>query len=116
MGIKGTVRRTTDGHLIHANIDTDIIISEETPTGSTKKPEELYKVIERFAQGDAQPHSCPLVLLSCKLARGPCLHSVESTQGIGTRAWLWKLLEHHQHHKGCALGFAKELTAKPEDS
>ena len=53
MGIKGTVRRTTDGHLIHANIDTDIIISEETPTGSTKKPEELYRVIERFAQGDA---------------------------------------------------------------
>ena len=51
MGIKGTVRRTTDGHLIHANIDTDIIISEEQPTGSTKKPEELYPVIERFAQG-----------------------------------------------------------------
>lgn len=51
MGIKGTVRRTTDGHLIHANIDTDIIISEEPPTGSTKKPEELYHVIERFAQG-----------------------------------------------------------------
>lgn len=51
MGIKGTVRRTTDGHLIHANIDTDITISEEPPTGSTKKPEELYQVIERFAQG-----------------------------------------------------------------
>ena len=55
MGIKGTVRRTTDGHLIHANIDTDIIISEEPPTGSTKKPEELYQVIERFAQGG---HHC----------------------------------------------------------
>ena len=26
MGIKGTVRRGTDGHLIHANIDTDIIV------------------------------------------------------------------------------------------
>ena len=51
MGIKGTVRRATDGHLIHANIDTDIIISEEPPTGSTKKPDELYQVIERFAQG-----------------------------------------------------------------
>ena len=51
MGIKGTVRRTTDGHLIHANIDTDIIISEEPPTGSTRKPDELYQVIERFAQG-----------------------------------------------------------------
>ena len=53
MGIKGTVRRTTDGHLIHANIDTDIIISEEPPTGSTKKPDELYQVIERFAQGQS---------------------------------------------------------------
>ena len=62
MGIKGTVRRTTDGHLIHANIDTDIIISEEMPTGSTKKPEELYRVIERFAQGDAQPCCCPLII------------------------------------------------------
>ena len=58
MGIKGTVRRTTDGHLIHANIDTDIIISEEPPTGSTKKPEELYHVIERFAQGTAFSEVC----------------------------------------------------------
>ena len=29
MGIKGTVRRNQDGHFIHANIDLDIIISEE---------------------------------------------------------------------------------------
>lgn len=58
MGIKGTVRRTTDGHLIHANIDTDIIISEEPPTGSTKKPEELYHVIERFAQGTTCSEVC----------------------------------------------------------
>jgi hypothetical protein len=35
MGIKGTVRRSTDGHLIHANVDTDIIISEEPPYGRT---------------------------------------------------------------------------------
>ncbi|CAN6455706.1 unnamed protein product [Victoria cruziana] len=33
MGIKGTVRRSTDGHIIHANIDTDIIIAEEPPYG-----------------------------------------------------------------------------------
>ena len=30
MGIKGTVRRGTDGHLIHANIDTDIIVRSAT--------------------------------------------------------------------------------------
>lgn len=34
MGIKGTVRRSTDGHIIHANIDTDIIIAEEPPYGN----------------------------------------------------------------------------------
>lgn len=34
MGIRGTVRRSTDGHLIHANVDTDIIISEEPPYGT----------------------------------------------------------------------------------
>lgn len=51
MGIKGTVRRSTDGHIIHANIDTDIIIAEEPPHGSTIKPEDLYRIIEHFALG-----------------------------------------------------------------
>ena len=30
MGIKGTVRRNYDGHVIHANVDTDVILSEST--------------------------------------------------------------------------------------
>jgi N6-adenosine-specific RNA methylase IME4 len=34
MGIKGTVRRSTDGHFIHCNVDTDVIISEEPHYGS----------------------------------------------------------------------------------
>jgi hypothetical protein len=51
MGIKGSVRRATDGHVIHANCDTDIIVSEEPPLGSTAKPEELYQIIERFCLG-----------------------------------------------------------------
>ncbi|GJN09089.1 hypothetical protein PR202_ga27062 [Eleusine coracana subsp. coracana] len=51
MGIKGTVRRSTDGHVIHANIDTDIIIAEEPKDGSTKKPEDMYRIIEHFALG-----------------------------------------------------------------
>ena len=29
MGIRGTARRSTDGHLIHCNIDSDLIVSEE---------------------------------------------------------------------------------------
>ncbi|KAJ4772462.1 N6-adenosine-methyltransferase subunit METTL14 [Rhynchospora pubera] len=51
MGIKGTVHRSTDGHIIHANIDTDIIIAEEPTDGSTKKPEDMYQIIEHFALG-----------------------------------------------------------------
>lgn len=35
MGIKGTVRRSSDSHIIHANIDTDVIIDEEPLFGST---------------------------------------------------------------------------------
>uniref|UniRef100_A0A0D9XK50 Methyltransferase-like protein 1 n=1 Tax=Leersia perrieri TaxID=77586 RepID=A0A0D9XK50_9ORYZ len=38
MGIKGTVRRSTDGHIIHANIDTDIIIAEEPTDGGGRNP------------------------------------------------------------------------------
>jgi len=45
------VRRNQDGHLIHANVDTDIIITEEPPLGSTEKPEEMYHIIEHFSLG-----------------------------------------------------------------
>lgn len=51
MGIKGSVRRGPDGHIIHANVDTDIIVTEEPPFGSTRKPDDLYHIIERFALG-----------------------------------------------------------------
>lgn len=51
MGIKGTVRRSTDGHIIHANIDTDVIIAEEPPYGSTEKPEDMYRIVEHFSLG-----------------------------------------------------------------
>ena len=48
MGIRGTVRRSQDSHVIHSNVDTDIIVAEEFPFGSTRKPEEMYSVIEHF--------------------------------------------------------------------
>ncbi|GFZ14752.1 methyltransferase MT-A70 family protein [Actinidia rufa] len=51
MGIKGTVRRSADGHIIHANIDTDVIIAEEPSYGSTAKPEDMYRIVEHFALG-----------------------------------------------------------------
>ncbi|KAG2172758.1 hypothetical protein INT43_000105 [Umbelopsis isabellina] len=51
MGIKGTVRRSTDGHFIHCNVDTDVIVSEEQPENDTRKPDELYHIIEHFCLG-----------------------------------------------------------------
>lgn len=51
VGIKGAIKRGVDSHFIHANIDTDVIVSEEPPLGSTEKPVELYRVIERFCMG-----------------------------------------------------------------
>ena len=41
MGIKGTVRRSTDGDFIHANVDIDLIIDEEPEVGSLDKPGEI---------------------------------------------------------------------------
>lgn len=29
MGIRGTVRRSTDSHFVHCNVDTDVIVWEE---------------------------------------------------------------------------------------
>ncbi|KAL8273535.1 hypothetical protein Esti_002601 [Eimeria stiedai] len=47
VGIKGL-----DGHLIHANLDADVIISEEPRDRfSTEKPAEIYDIIERFCLG-----------------------------------------------------------------
>lgn len=51
MGIKGTVRRSTDGDFIHANIDIDLIISEENECGSLDKPVEIFYIIEHFCLG-----------------------------------------------------------------
>lgn len=58
MGIKGTVRRNQDGHFIHANIDLDIIITEEPEleTDYAVKPAEIYDVIEHFCLGRRRLH------------------------------------------------------------
>ena len=51
MGIKGTVRRSTDGDFIHANVDIDLIIDEEPELGSLEKPIEMFHIIEHFCLG-----------------------------------------------------------------
>lgn len=56
MGIKGTVRRSTDGDFIHANVDIDLIISEEEDFGSVDKPIELFHIIEHFCLGRRRLH------------------------------------------------------------
>lgn len=57
MGIKGTVRRSKDGHFIHTNIDTDLIISEGNEYGSIEKPAEIFNIIEHFCLGKRRFHS-----------------------------------------------------------
>ena len=51
VGVKGDVKRASDSHIIHANIDTDVIVSEEPPLGNLEKPSEIYDIIERFCLG-----------------------------------------------------------------
>jgi len=54
MGIKGTVRRSTDGDFIHANVDIDLIITEENE--SSEKPTEIFHIIEHFCLGHRRLH------------------------------------------------------------
>nr|CAG4647951.1 EOG090X07CF [Moina brachiata] len=56
MGIKGTVRRSTDGDFIHANVDIDLIITEEPEYGSLEKPGEIFNIIEHFCLGRRRLH------------------------------------------------------------
>ncbi|KAF2364994.1 Pseudouridine synthase TruD [Trinorchestia longiramus] len=56
MGIKGTVRRSTDGDFIHANVDIDLIITEESSSGTLDKPVEIFHIIEHFCLGKRRLH------------------------------------------------------------
>ena len=56
MGIKGTVRRSTDGDFIHANVDIDLIIDEEPVVGSLDKPVEMFHIAEHFCLGRRRLH------------------------------------------------------------
>jgi len=56
MGIKGTVRRSTDGDFIHANVDIDLVIADEEPWGSAEKPVEIFHIIEHFCLGRRRLH------------------------------------------------------------
>lgn len=49
VGVRGSVQRSRDGYLMHANLDSDVVIApEEECFGCMKKPESVYGLIERF--------------------------------------------------------------------
>lgn len=61
MGIHGTVRRSVDGDFIHANLDIDLIISEDPRSagftyGERDKPREIFHIIEHFCLGRRRLH------------------------------------------------------------
>ena len=45
------MRKASDHSFIHPNIDTDVIVSEEPEFADTEKPDEIYKIVERFCLG-----------------------------------------------------------------
>ncbi|KAI0270648.1 MT-A70-domain-containing protein [Gloeopeniophorella convolvens] len=51
IGIRGTVRRSTDSWFVHCNIDTDVILWEGDPVDPMRKPPEMYTLIENFCLG-----------------------------------------------------------------
>lgn len=58
MCITGTVRRSTDGHLIHCNVDTDLTI-ETKETRNSAVPSHLYKIAENFSTATRRLHIIP---------------------------------------------------------
>ncbi|CCE63483.1 hypothetical protein TPHA_0E03940 [Tetrapisispora phaffii CBS 4417] len=58
MCITGTVRRSTDGHLIHCNVDTDLCIEKENNRDGAV-PSDLYRVAENFSTATRRLHIIP---------------------------------------------------------
>ncbi|KAG7666147.1 KAR4 [[Candida] subhashii] len=62
MCITGTVRRSSDNHLIHCNVDTDLQIESPTkPNGEcfNAVPEAIYRVAENFSNSNRRLHLIP---------------------------------------------------------
>lgn len=55
-GSKELLRRSTDGDFIHANVDIDLIITEEPEIGNIEKPVEIFHIIEHFCLGRRRLH------------------------------------------------------------
>lgn len=65
MCITGTVRRSTDNHLIHCNVDTDLQIESPNESSGSKSslhnavPEAIYRVAENFSNANRRLHLIP---------------------------------------------------------
>lgn len=59
MCITGTVRRSTDGHLIHCNVDTDLKIENDDDDLNQIVPNHIYKVAENFSSATRRLHIIP---------------------------------------------------------
>lgn len=60
MCITGTVRRSSDNHLIHCNVDTDLQIESPTKQGTFNAvPEAIYRVAENFSNSNRRLHLIP---------------------------------------------------------
>ncbi len=62
MCITGTVRRATDGHLIHCNIDTDLQIENISSASNNAVPPNIYQVAENFSSSTRRLHIIPTSL------------------------------------------------------
>ncbi|ABN65305.2 predicted protein [Scheffersomyces stipitis CBS 6054] len=59
MCITGTVRRSTDNHLIHCNVDTDLQIESAGNKKKSSVPEAMYRVAENFSNSNRRLHIIP---------------------------------------------------------
>lgn len=59
MCITGTVKRSTDSHLINCNIDTDLQIESPSTTNRNVVPNSMYKVAENFSLLNRRLHIIP---------------------------------------------------------
>ena len=58
MCITGTVRRSSDKDLIHCNVNTDLSL-ENSSTGNSAVPAQIYKVVENFSSSTRRLHIIP---------------------------------------------------------
>ncbi len=57
VGIKDNIDRDKDDHLVHSNIDTDVIVSDGDPGIETLDfPVELFHILERLCLGMKRCH------------------------------------------------------------